>query len=217
VLHFAWEDAAGALRYRYARDASNTSFTNPQTLATGGGFRDPELGVEASGYGWVTWEDFNATPFVNEALPIAPGEPPLPVTNPSPAPSPSPLPKPKPSEYKGPSKTVSKSLGKGLEGSLSTPKNCVPGGGYFKAKVAVKHKGSHAHKASYSVPQVKFLLGGKLIATDKKKPFEAKLATTGVSAGTYLAVAAKISVLLRKGHRHSTVSKTLKATVRTCP
>jgi hypothetical protein len=215
VLHFAWQDANGALRYRYARDASNTSFTNPQTLAVGDGFRDLELGVEASGNGWVTWQDFNATPYVNEALPVAPGEPPLPVINPAPSPSPAPAP-PKPSEYKGPSKTTAKSLGKGLEGSLSTPKQCVRGGSYFNAKVAVKRKGSHAHKVSYSVPQVKFFLGGKLIATDKKKPFEAKL-TTPATAGTTLPVAAKISVLLHKGHRHSTVSKTLKATVKTCP
>jgi hypothetical protein len=216
VLHLAWEDSAGALRYRYARDSSNTSFTNPQTLAVGGGFRDIELGVEPTGFGWVTWQDFNATPFVNEALPVAPGEPPVPATNPSPSPTPQPTP-PAAHEYTGPTKTTAKSLGKGLEGTLSTPKQCVAGGSYFKARVAVKRKGSHAHKVSYSIPKVKFFLGGKLIATDKKKPFEAQLTTTGVPAGTSVAVAARISVLLRKGHRHSTVSKTLTATVKTCP
>jgi hypothetical protein len=218
VLHLAWQDVDGALRYRYARDASNTSFTNPQTLATGDGFRDLELGVEPSGYGWVTWQDFNATPYVNEALPIAPGDPPLPAVNPSTPPTTSPTPPPpRPGTYTGPTKTTTKSLGKGLEGNLSTPKQCVKGGSFFTAKVAVKRKGSRAHKLSYSIPQVKFFLGGKLIATDKKKPFETQLATTGVPAGTSLTVAAKINVLLRKGHRHSTVSKTLKADVKTCP
>jgi hypothetical protein len=218
VLHLAWEDADGALRYRYARDATNTSFTNPQTLATGGGFRDIELGVEPSGFGWVTWQDFNATPFVNEALPVAPGEPAEPAQNPSPSPSPAPpSPAPTPHEYTGPTKTTAKSLGKGLEGTLGTPKQCVPGGGYFKAKVAIKRKGSHAHKVSYSIPKVKFFLGGKLVATDTKKPFEAQLTTTGAPAGSSIAVAARISVLLHKGHRHSTVSKTLTATVKTCP
>jgi hypothetical protein len=217
ILHLAWEDAEGALRYRYARDASNSAFTNPQTLAVGGGFRDLELGVEASGNGWVTWQDFNVMPFVNEALPVAPGEPPLPVTNPSPAPPATTLPlTPKP-PYNGPTKTTAKSLGKGLQGSLTTPKQCVAGGSYFKAKVAVKRKGSHAHKVSYSVGQVKFFVGGKLIVTDKKKPFEALLGTKGTAAGKSLAVSARISVLLRKGHRHSTVQKTLKATVKTCP
>jgi len=216
VLHLAWQDVDGALRYRYARDATNTSFTNPQTLATGGGFRDIELGVEPSGFGWVAWQDFNVNPFVNEALPVAPGEPPVPATNPSPSPTPQPSP-PSPTEYKGPSKTTAKSLGKGLEGTLSTPKQCVSGGIYFKARVAVKRKGSHAHKVSYSIPKVKFFLAGKLVATDTKKPFEAQLATTGIPAGTSVAVAARISVLLRKGHRHSTVDKTLKATVKTCP
>ncbi|MBS1843523.1 MAG: hypothetical protein JST53_03805 [Actinobacteria bacterium] len=219
VLHLAWEDATGALRNRYARDASNTSFTNPQTLATGGGFRDLELGVEPSGLGWVTWQDFNASPFVDEAMPVAPGEPAEPAQNPTASPTPTPAP-PKartPPEYKGPSKTTGKSLGNGLEGTLGTPKQCVAGGAYFKARVAVKRKGSRAHKASYSVPKVKFFLGGKLVATDTKKPFEARLGTTGAAAGSTIAVAARISVSLRKGHRHSTVEKSLTATVKTCP
>jgi hypothetical protein len=220
VLHFAWQDVDGALRYRYARDASNTSFTNPQTLATGDGFRNLELGVEPSGYGWVTWQDFNLAPYVNEALPIAPGEPPVPAVNPSSPPTTAPTPPPPPSNpgsYTGPTKTTTKSLGNGLEGNLGTPKQCVKGGSFFTAKVAVKRKGSRAHKLSYSIPQVKFFLGGKLISTDKKKPFETQLTTTGVPAGTSLTVAARISVLLKKGRRHSTVSKTLKADVKTCP
>jgi hypothetical protein len=96
------------------------------------------------------------------------------------------------------------------------PKECVSGGQVFNAKVAVKRKGSQAHKASYSVKAVAFLLGTKKIATDRKKPFEVGFATKGVGAGKSLSVAARISVALHLKHKTSTVTKTLKTTVRTC-
>lgn len=208
VLHLAWADPSGALRYRYARDASNTSFTNPQTLTSGPGFRDPHLAVDAAGNGWVTWQEFNGgNPPHVLAMPVAPGEPPIPSVTP---------PATIPSTYTGPTKTTAVSIGKGLRAVLTTPKSCVVGGQNFQASVGVKRKGSRAHKASYSVPKVSFFLNGKLLFTDKKKPFRATYATTGVAAGTSLLVTAKISVLLKKGHRHSTVRKTLKARVATC-
>ncbi len=209
VLHLAWADPDGTLRYRYARDASNTSFTNPQTLTTGPGFREPHLAVDAAGNGWVTWQEFNgANPPHVLAMPVAPGEPPSPTPPPAPTP-PSP-------HYTGPTKATGASVGKGLQAVLTTPKACVAGGQTFQAAVGVKRKGSRAHKASYSVPKVSFFLDDKLLLTDKKKPFRATYATTGVAAGTSLLVTAKISVLLKKGHRHSTVQKTLKARVATC-
>ena len=80
----------------------------------------------------------------------------------------------------------------------------------------MKRKGSKAHKAAYTVKQVVFMVGKKKIATDKRKPFEAAIATKGVAAGAGLAISARISVVLRRGHRRSTVSKTLKTTVKTC-
>ncbi len=209
VLHLAWADPNGSLRYRYARDASNGSFTNPQTLATGPGFAEPHLAVDAAGNGWVTWREFDGgNPPHVLAMPVAPGEPPVPIPPAPPAPTP-PL-------YAGPTKTTDAAVGKGLRAVLTTPKSCVAGGQSFQASVGVKQKGSRAHKASYSVPKVSFFLNGKLLFTDKKKPFRATYATTGVAAGTSLLVTARISVLLKKGHRHSTVSKTLKARVATC-
>lgn len=208
VLHLAWADPNGTLRYRYARDASNTSFTNPQTLATGLGFREPHLAVDAAGNGWVAWQEFNgANPPHVFALPVAPGEPPAPTP---------PAPPAIPPLYAGPTKTTGVAVGKGLRAVLTTPKSCIAGGQNFQASVGVKRKGSRAHKASYSVPKVSFFLNGKLLFTDKKKPFRATYATTGVAAGTSLLVTAKISVLLKKGHRHTTVQKTLKARVATC-
>jgi hypothetical protein len=211
VLHLAW-DQGGALRYRYARDASNNSFTNPQLLTTGPGFREPHLAVDAAGNGWVTWQEFNgANPPHVFAMPVAPGEPPSPPGPPTPTP-----PAPPTGPYTGPTKGTDASLGKGLQAVLTTPKACVAGGQTFQAAVGVKRKGSHAHKASYSVPKVSFFLDGKLLLVDKKKPFRATYATSGVAAGSSLLVTAKISVLLKKGHRHSTVQKTLKARVATC-
>lgn len=212
VLHLAWEDPSDTLRYRYARDASNSSFTNPQTLVTGPpSFREPHLAVDGAGNGWVTWQEFSgANPAHVFALPVAPGEPPVP------APTPPAPPAPTPTFYTGPTKATAVNVGKGLQAVLTTPKSCVAGGQNFQAAVGVKRKGSRAHKASYSVPKVSFFLNGKLLLVDKKKPFRATYATTGVAAGASLLVTARISVLLKKGHRHTTVQKTLKARVATC-
>jgi hypothetical protein len=211
ILHFSWEEGEDLL-YRYGRDASNTSFTNPQTLAGGGDFAEQRLETNAAGNGWISWEDFNDEHA--EAMPIAPGEPPA--STPVPKPTPPAAAGPATPTYKGPTKNTEKSIGHGLGASLSTPKGCVPGGSLFKAKVAVKRTGSKAHKASYTVAKVKFYLGKKLIGTDTKKPFEVSFATAGLGVGKTLEVSAKISVNLHLGHRHSTVSKTLKADVSTC-
>ena len=64
--------------------------------------------------------------------------------------------------------------------------------------------------------RVTFFLAGKKVATDRRKPFETSFATKGLGKGAALAVSAKISVIVHVGHRHSTVSKTLKTTVTTC-
>jgi hypothetical protein len=208
VLHFSWEEG-GNLLYRYGRDASNSSFTNPQTLAGGGDFDEQRIGVNAAGYGWISWNDFE-----NEhamALPLAPGEPGPPAPSPPSGAGPA-----TPQTYNGPTKTLEKSLGHGLKATLTTPRGCIVGGQQFKAKLAVKRKGSQAHKASYTVSKVKFLLGKKLVATDKRKPFEALFATAGVAAGTKLTIAAKVSVTLHKGKRRVSIGKTLEALIRTC-
>jgi hypothetical protein len=227
-----YEDAHGLLRlayggldgfhYRYATDASNTVFSNPQTLPEHA-YREMRLITTEEGDGWITYSDNDGHDY---ALPIADGEP-APPSPPStgggggggtPAPSTGATAPSRPSRGAAPGAqaTTTATLGHGLVGELSVPKACVPGGQVFKAKVAVKRKGSQAHKAAYTVKQVAFLLGGKKIATDKRKPFEASFATKGVRDGTALAVTAKISVALHLGHRHGTVSKTLKATVHTC-
>jgi hypothetical protein len=212
LIHIAWTVSGDEfLHYRYARDASNGNFSNPQTLVPGA-FRELRIATTAAGNGWVSWrDDGSGHGFV---LPIAPGEPsaPPPPASTSP-PSPSAPPK---KGGKAPKIVVFGALGHGLVGSLTTPEACVPGGQVFKAKVAVKRKGSKAHNVKYTVKSVKFLLGKKLVSTDHKKPFEVAFATKGLGAGTALAVSAKLSVNLHVGHRHSTVTKTLKTTVRTC-
>lgn len=209
VLHFSWEQD-GNLLYRYGRDAGNAAFTTPQTLAGGGDFDEQRIGVNAAGNGWISWKNFASEHAM--ALPLAPGEP-------GPAPAPigaSPSSPSIPQSYAGPTKTGEVALGHGLKAALTTPKGCVVGGQRFTAKLAVKRKGSQAHKASYSVAKVKFLLDRKLVSTDKRKPFEVSFATAGVPVGATLTVAAKVTVKLRQGERRATVNKTLKAPVKTC-
>ncbi len=220
VLHFSWEQG-GNLLYRYGRDATNESFTNPQTLAGGGDFDEQRIGVNAAGNGWISWNNF-----ANEramALPLSPGEPQAEPSspggaNPQPAGStPSSPSSPSiPRSYTGPTKTREATLGQGLTAGLTTPKSCVAGGQRFKARLAVKRKGSQAHKAGYSVKKVKFLLDGKLVSTDTSKPFEVSFTTSGAPVGATLTVAAKVTVKLRQGKRRATVGKILRAPVKTC-
>jgi hypothetical protein len=219
LLHLAYGDFGG-YHYRYATDASNTTFSNPQTLPEHA-YREMRIAVAASGAGWLSYSDNdNGHDFV---LPLAPGEPAPPTppasgggtgtgtggggTTPT-----------RPVNHRGggTQTTTAASLGHGLVGELSTPKECVAGGEIFKAKVAVKRKGSKAHKAAYTVKQVTFFLAGKKVTTDKRKPFETSFATKGLAKGAALAVSAKIAVIVHVGHRHTTVSKTLKTTVTTC-
>ncbi|HKZ13545.1 MAG TPA: hypothetical protein VJL81_06850 [Solirubrobacterales bacterium] len=216
LLHLAYGGLDG-FHYRYAKDATNTVFSNPQTLPEHA-YREMRIVTTAAGDGWLTyWDNDNGHDF---ALPLAAGEP-APPSPPAPgggggtggggAPT-----RPTHPGGEGAPRAVTGSLGHGLVGELTTPRQCVPGGQIFKAKVAVKRKGSKAHKTAYTVKQVTFYLGKKKVATDNRKPFETSFATRGVGKGATLAVAAKISVILHVGHRHTTVSKTLKTTVTTC-
>lgn len=213
LLHLFYGDFGG-YHYRYATDAFNTTFSNPQTLPEHA-YREARIAVAANGNGWLSYSDNdNGHDFV---LPLAPGEP-APPSPPASGGSGGGTTPTSPVTHRGGGQTTttSGSLGHGLVGELVTPKQCVAGGQIFKAKVAVKRKGSRAHKAAYTVKQVIFFLAGKKVATDKRKPFEASFATKGVAKGTALAVSAKISVIVHAGHRHTTVSKTLKTTVTTC-
>jgi hypothetical protein len=226
LLHLAYGGLDG-FHYRYATDATNTVFSNPQSLPEHA-YREMRIATTATGDGWLSyWDNDDGHDFV---LPLAAGEP-APPSPPSgggggsagggtpgtgggsPGGGRSTPPR---GGGSGTQRAVSAPLGNGLVGELSVPKGCVAGGQVFKAKVTVKRKGSQAHKAGYTVKKVIFFLAGKKIATDTRKPFETTIATKGLGKGVALAVAAKISVNLHVGHRHSTVSRTLKATVTTC-
>jgi hypothetical protein len=219
IVHLAWLEAeSGDLHYSYGLDASNAAFSRPQTLEVGEA-RETSVATDAAGVGWVTWKENSGEAI---AMPVEPGEPPLPpaVFNPGAGAggngtqTPPAAPKP-PAPVPTATKATTAPIVPGLNATLSTPKACVAGGAAFKAKVAVKRKGSKAKKLSYSVKQVGFSIGGRLITTDTSKPFEATLHGSAHS-GASIPVAAKISVVLKKGHRHSTVTKTLTAKVTTC-
>jgi hypothetical protein len=76
-LHFAWQDTAGNLRYRYGTNAANTAFSRPQTLSgprSDGSFAALQLAADSSGRGFVTWYAGGTV----KAATFAPGEPPVP-------------------------------------------------------------------------------------------------------------------------------------------
>ncbi|MBS1679421.1 MAG: hypothetical protein JST08_18760 [Actinobacteria bacterium] len=221
LIHVAYVNPEdGILHYTYAKDGSNQTFSNPQSLVTGD-LRDLRTAVNANGQGWATWRDGeNGHGF---ALELQPGEPlPPPPTPQTPGNSGGGgsngvgTKKPPTKSPTMPTATTSTSLGHGLTGQLSVPKACVKSGEGFTAKLRVKRKGSQAHKVAYTVKRVKFLLGGKPILIDTKKPFEASFTTTGIKAGMAVPVTARVSVNLRFAHRQSTVTKSLSAKVRTC-
>jgi hypothetical protein len=238
VERFAvYEDSSGKLHvvyggpdgfhYRESSNYSNNAFTNPQTLPEHA-YREMRLTFSTiTDNGWLSYSDNdNGHDFV---LPLTAGEPAPPSppsgggggtgggsTSPSSPGGGTTTPKPPKGAGGGAEATVTGSLGHGLVGELSAPKACVPGGQIFKAKVAVKRKGSKAHKTAYTVKKVVFYLGKKKIATDTRKPFETSYATKGIGSGATLAISAKISVALHVGHRRSAVSKTLKTSVKTC-
>jgi hypothetical protein len=226
LIHVVYSDGGSEpfLHYSYAKDASNAVFTRPQVFPTAA-YRDLRLVANSDGGGWVSWlDDETDSTFV---LQLAPGEPAEPTSGGGGAPSapsggggtggpPSGGGTKKAPTPAAPTATVSGSLGHGLVGQLSVPKQCVAGGTAFKATLRVKQKGSKAHKVSYTVKGVAFSLGGKPIATDTAKPFEASFSTKGAGADKPLTVTAKVSVNLHLAHRISKVTKTLTAKVRTC-
>lgn len=113
-LHFAWQDSRGRLRYRYARSAANTQFSQAQVLSPANeNHAFLKLGVNSAGRGWITWDDIPGV----RAAPIAPGEPP----------------------YNGPTKKTSKDVGPGSV-FMKTPKNCVGPGQLFRVKAGKKGK-----------------------------------------------------------------------------
>jgi Bacterial Ig domain len=113
-LHFAWQDSRGRLRYRYARSAANTQFSQAQVLGPANeNHAFLKLGVNSAGRGWITWDDIPGV----RAVPIAPGEPP----------------------YNGPTKKTSKDLGPGSV-FMKTPKNCVGPGQLFRVKAGKEGK-----------------------------------------------------------------------------
>jgi hypothetical protein len=225
LIHIVYSDGGSEpfLNYSYAKDASNAVFTRPQVFSPAA-YRDLRLVANSDGGGWVSWlDDETDSSFVMQ---LAPGEPAEPTSGggapsvPSGGggtggPTPGGTTKKAPAPA-APTATVSGSLGHGLVGQLSVPKQCVAGGTGFKATLRVKRKGSQAHKVAYTVKGVAFSLGGKPIATDTAKPFEASFSTKGAGAGKALIVTAKVSVNLHLAHRITKVTKTLTAKVRTC-
>jgi hypothetical protein len=77
-LHFAWQDSAGSLRYRYGTDSANTVFSRPQTLSaprSDANFAALQLASGSTGHGFVTW-NLSSSPGTVKSVPFAPGEPP---------------------------------------------------------------------------------------------------------------------------------------------
>jgi hypothetical protein len=224
LLHIAYtlEGSDGSLHYSYAKSAANTAFTYPQILPEAE-YRDLRLVADSGGGGWVSWlDDGTDSSFVMQLDPGEGAGPPAPPSGGSSGGGGSSSgggaakTTPKPVTVHGPTATTTSPLGHGLVGQLSVPKQCLPENATFGAKLAVKRKGTQAHKAAYSVTKVQFSIGGSSLSTDRKKPFEARFLTTGLKRDSALTVTAKVSVLLHLGHRTGSVTKSLTAKVRTC-
>jgi hypothetical protein len=206
VLHFAWRDSAGAMRYRYGRDATNADFTRAQTLVTSGSFFDPHLAVNAAGNGWLTYHD--GSPNHAFAIPVAPGEPPIvPPTPPPPAPIP---------PFTGPTHTVTTSAGNGISVTLSLPNSCLRSSQAFTTSVGTKIKHKVAHGRHLAVTKVIFSLDGLKRSTVTKKPFRFTGSVTGASRSVHT-VSAKVTVRIRRAHhKDQKVTKTVKGKVTIC-
>lgn len=169
VLHFAWRDGKGRLRYRYARDATDTAFTQAQTLSgSGQSFAGLRLAVAKSGRGFVAWERGGSI----HALPVSPGEPP-------------------PAPYSGRTRRTTKSVG-GDRLVLTSPAKCVTVPQVFAATVGVEAKAGGSPHAK--VAKVVFTRDGKPVGTDKKKPFRLDVPTFDLRRGTKHSLAAKVSL-----------------------
>jgi hypothetical protein len=208
VLHFAWRDSAGALRYRYARDATNADFTRAQTLVTSGSFIDPHLAVDAAGNGWLSYHD--GSPNHAFAIPVAPGEPPIV------PPTPPPTPTPTPPAYTGPTHTVTTSIGTGATITLNLPNSCLRSRQAFRTSVGTKIKHKVAHGRHLAVTKVIFSFDGIKRSTVTKKPFRFTGSVSGASRSVHV-ISAKVTVRIRRKH-HKTVkvTKTIKGRVTIC-
>jgi hypothetical protein len=191
VLHFAWQDTRGRLRYRYARSAANVDFTRAQKLAgPNQNFYPLKLAANNAGRGWITWEQSGAI----KVIPVAPGEPP-------------------PPPYSGPTTTKSKSVA-GDKLVLTYPKACVTVPQVFAAKVAAEAKNGGGVKIK--IKKVVFSRDGKPVGTDTTKPFKLNVPTTGLANGTSHTLEAKVTVEFKKNGSNQQTDKTLKALFSTC-
>jgi hypothetical protein len=196
IVHVAYVED-DALKYRYGRSTANDQFTNPQTLVPSGSssFSDPRMAADGAGKGYVSWVDGGT---FARAVPFAPGEPPAP-------------------EYTGPTKEVKEPLGGGDDLVLTVPKKCVDAGSSFKVSVKLKSKkkkGSKKRKKT-KITRVDFSADGTLVATDKKKPFEATIPTAGAVGS--IDVLAKVTLKVKKpGKKAKKIKKKIKHTVAIC-
>jgi hypothetical protein len=199
VIHLAYvDDADGQFKYRYARSTANNDFTNPQIIgpATGSYF-DSKLTVDASGHGFVTWDD-HTSGFVQ---PIVPGEGP------------------------GDGSTIpgdTQPVDTDTDIVLTVPANCTATNSEFTVGVSLKkHKNHRAavaakKKTKRKIVSAAFYKGNLLITKVKHKPFQATISTQGVSSGT-LEITVKVKIKVKKpGHKVKKVKKTLKANVTVC-
>ncbi len=188
VLHFAWQDSSDALRYRYARSATNGAFTRPQKVVASGNFPELKIAVDAAGHGWATWSNNGV-----QVHPLAPGEPTVP--------------------YKGPTKTSQTGAGSDRL-VLTSPAACLKPATTFTAKLGAKPKKKH-HKASIKIKKVVFLVDGKQVAVDKKKPFTYTAVSTRFGKGKHKLVV-KVTGTVKKQGKNKKVKKTLQSSFSLC-
>jgi hypothetical protein len=71
IVYVIWRNTSGALQYTIATSTAARRFGAAQTLPSRGDVESPEIAVDATGAGWVTWTNA-ASPAHAFALPIIP-------------------------------------------------------------------------------------------------------------------------------------------------
>lgn len=207
IVHLAYIDDEGNLKYRYGRSTANNDFTRPQTIIPNPGnqleFNTPELAVNAAGNGYITYHTNSGTDVAN-VIPIAPGEGPV-----------------EGGGGGGGSQDVTSPIGGGYEIAFTVPKGCVTAGASFNVSVTLKRikKGqgklvAAKKKKKFKIKQVDFSKGNTLVLKDKKKPFEATI--VAAASGTF-EVSAKVKYTVKTaGKKAKKKKKTLKKTLSVC-
>jgi hypothetical protein len=160
-----------------------------------------QLAVGDGGQGWLTFRDGSALR-VADLNPIA-----------GPPPSPGPV----PPTYKGPTKTITKSVD-GFLLTLTVPKRCLQPQQPFFIGVGkrARRKVKKTVRGKLKIVKVTFKFDGKKLSTKKKKPFRQLVTPGPLASGSKHTVATRVTARLTKRGHSKKVVRVLRGTISIC-